>query len=176
VFFQVFDKGVMEDGEGRVIDFKNTLILLTSNAGSDMIMDMCSDPDLMPEVEGLTKALRDPLLKVFPAALLGRMVTIPYFPLSPDMIGKITQLQLGRIQKRVTETHNVPFEFSDAVVEEIVDRCQELESGGRMIDAIVTNTMLPDISAEFLNRMMEGKTVSKVAIDVKDKAFTYSFD
>ncbi len=176
VFFQVFDKGVMEDGEGRVIDFKNTLILLTSNAGSELIMDMCSDPDLLPEIDGLTKSLRDPLLKVFPAALLGRMVTIPYYPLSPHMIGEITKLQLGRIQKRVSETHNVPFEYSDGVVEEIVNRCQELESGGRMIDAIVTNTMLPDISAEFLNRMMEGKVVTKVAIDVKDNDFTYTFD
>tara|TARA_R110002049_G_scaffold10127_3_gene50393 strand:- start:99714 stop:102425 length:2712 start_codon:yes stop_codon:yes gene_type:complete len=176
VFFQVFDKGVMEDGEGRVIDFKNTLILLTSNAGSDMIMDMCSDPDLLPEIDGLTKALRDPLLKVFPAALLGRMVTIPYYPLSPDMIGKITVLQLDRIKKRVTQSHGVPFEYTDAVVTEIVNRCQELESGGRMIDAIVTNTMLPDISAEFLNRMMQGKVVTKVAIDVKDHDFTYTFD
>lgn len=176
VFFQVFDKGVMEDGEGRVIDFKNTLILLTSNAGSDLIMDMCADPELMPEIEGITKALRDPLLKIFPAALLGRLVTIPYYPLSPDMISKITVLQLNRIKKRVIESHNVPFEYSDAVVAEIVNRCQELESGGRMIDAIVTNTMLPDISAEFLKRMMEGKAVQKVAIDVTDGDFTYSFD
>jgi type VI secretion system protein VasG len=176
VFFQVFDKGVMEDGEGRVIDFKNTLILLTSNAGSDLIMDMCSDPDLMPEPEGIAKALRDPLLKIFPAALLGRLVTIPYYPLNPDMIGKITRLQLNRIQKRVTEAHGVPFDYTDAVVDTIVSRCQELESGGRMIDAIVTNTMLPDISGEFLRRMMEGKTVSKVAIDVKDGEFTYAFD
>ncbi len=176
VFFQVFDKGVMEDGEGRVIDFKNTLILLTSNVGSELIMDLCADPDLMPDIEGITKAMRDPLLKVFPAALLGRMVTIPYYPLSPDMIGKITELQLGRIQKRVTENHKVPFSYSDAVVEEIVHRCQELESGGRMIDAIVTNTMLPDISAEFLNRMMEGRAVNRVAIDVEDHAFSYSFD
>ena len=176
VFFQVFDKGVMEDGEGRVIDFKNTLILLTSNAGSDLIMDMCSDPELMPEIEGINKALRDPLLKIFPAALLGRLVTIPYYPLSPDMIGKITVLQLNRIKKRVMESHNVPFEYSDGVVEEIVSRCQELESGGRMIDAIVTNTMLPDISAEFLTRMMEGKSIEKVTIDVKDHEFTYGFD
>jgi type VI secretion system protein VasG len=176
VFFQVFDKGVMEDGEGRVIDFKNTLILLTSNAGSDLIMDLCSDPELMPDIDGLTKAMRDPLLKVFPAALLGRMVTIPYYPLSPDMIGKITALQLNRIQKRVTENHKVPFSYTDAVVTEIVSRCQELESGGRMIDAIVTNTMLPDISAEFLNRMMQGKTVNRVAIDVEDNNFTYHFD
>lgn len=176
IFFQVFDKGVMEDGEGRVIDFKNTLILLTSNAGSDLIMDLCADPDLMPEPEGISKALREPLLKIFPAALLGRLVTIPYYPLSPDMIAEITKLQLGRIQKRVTEAHGVPFEYSDAVVDTIVERCQELESGGRMIDAIVTNTMLPDISAEFLRRMMEGKVVNRVAIDASDGEFTYSFD
>ncbi len=175
IFFQVFDKGVMEDGEGRLIDFKNTLILLTSNAGSDLIMDMCSDPDLLPDVDGLTKALREPLLKIFPPALLGRLVTIPYFPLSSDMIGEITRLQLGRIQKRVQESHGVPFEYSDAVVDEIVARCQEVESGGRMIDAIVTNTMLPDISAEFLRRMIEGDEVTRVAVDVKDKEFTYSF-
>ncbi|WP_299287471.1 type VI secretion system ATPase TssH [uncultured Tateyamaria sp.] len=176
IFFQVFDKGVMEDGEGRVIDFKNTLILLTSNAGTDLIMDLCSDPELLPEPEGMAKALREPLLKVFPPALLGRLVAIPYYPLSPDMIGKITVLQLNRIKKRVEAAHGVPFEYSDAVVAEIVDRCQELESGGRMIDAIVTNTMLPDISAEFLRRMMEGGTIDKVAIDVKDHEFTYSFE
>ncbi len=176
IFFQVFDKGVMEDGEGRTIDFKNTLILLTSNAGSDLIMDLCSDPDLMPEPEGIAKALREPLLKIFPAALLGRLVTIPYYPLSPTMIAEITKLQLGRIKKRVESTHDVPFSYSDAVVDLIVDRCQELESGGRMIDAIVTNTMLPDISAEFLRRMMEGKPVNAVSIDVADSAFTYSFD
>ncbi len=176
VFFQVFDKGVMEDGEGRVIDFRNTLILLTSNAGSDMIMDMCADPDLMPEPEGIAKALRDPLLKIFPAALLGRLVTIPYYPLSPDMIGKITRLQLDRIKRRVEGTHDVPLTYSDAVVDTIVGRCQELESGGRMIDAIVTNTMLPDISAEFLTRMMEGRPVKGVAIDAKDGEFSYAFD
>ena len=176
IFFQVFDKGVMEDGEGRSIDFKNTLILLTSNAGSDMIMDMCADPELMPEPEGIAKALRDPLLKIFPAALLGRLVTIPYYPLSPNMIAEITKLQLNRIKKRVAESHGVPFEYSDAVVDTIVERCQELESGGRMIDAIVTNTMLPEISAEFLRRMMEGKEIRKVAIDVADGDFTYSFE
>ena len=176
IFFQVFDKGVMEDGEGRQIDFKNTLILLTSNAGSELIMDMCSDPELMPEPEGISKALRDPLLKIFPAALLGRIVTIPYYPLSPHMIAEITKLQLGRIQKRVTEAHGVPFKYTDAVVQTIVDRCQELESGGRMIDAIVTNTMLPDISAEFLRRMMEGGEVTRVGIDVEGSEFTYSFE
>ncbi len=176
IFFQVFDKGVMEDGEGRMIDFKNTLILLTSNVGSDLIMDMCADPDLMPDAEGLAKALREPLLKVFPAALLGRIVTIPYYPLSPDMIGQITRLQLNRIVKRIGETHNVPFSYDDAVVNTIVDRCQELESGGRMIDAILTNSMLPAVSGEFLRRMMEGTKINAVSVGVTDGEFTYTFE
>jgi type VI secretion system protein VasG len=176
IFFQVFDKGVMEDGEGRSIDFRNTMILLTSNAGSEMIMDLCADPDLIPEPDAIAKALREPLLKIFPPALLGRLVVIPYYPLSPKMIGEITKLQLNRIKKRVEGAHGVPFLYSDAVVDQIVARCQEVESGGRMIDAIVTNTMLPDISGEFLRRMMEGKPVAKVALDVKDGNFTYSFD
>lgn len=176
IFFQVFDKGVMEDGEGRVIDFKNTLILLTTNAGTDLIMDLCADPDLMPEPEAIAKALRDPLLKVFPPALLGRLVVIPYYPLSPEMLGQITRLQLGRIAKRVQAAHGVPFTYTDAVVDTIVARCQEVESGGRMIDAIVTNTMLPDISAEFLRRMLDGHRVSCVALDVSGGEFTYAFD
>ena len=175
IFFQVFDKGVMEDGEGRTIDFKNTLILLTTNAGTDLVMDMCSDPELLPEPEGLAKALRDPLLEIFPPALLGRLVTIPYYPLSPYMIAEISKIQLNKIKRRVTEAHGVPFEYTDEVVQLIVDRCQEIESGGRMIDAIVTNTMLPDISAEFLKRMMEGEEISKVAVDVKKSEFTYAF-
>src|SRR5690606_16907942 len=106
IFFQVFDKGVMEDGEGRLIDFKNTLILLTTNVGTDLIMNLCKDPDLMPEPEGIAKALREPMLKVFPAALLGRIVTIPYFPLSDGMIQSITRLQLERIERRIRENHD----------------------------------------------------------------------
>jgi type VI secretion system protein VasG len=175
VFFQVFDKGTMEDGEGRVIDFKNTLILLTSNVGSELIMDMCADPDLLPEAEGISKALRDPLLKVFPAALLGRIVTIPYYPLSPTMIAEITKLQLGRVQKRVQDSHGVAFTYSDAVIDTIVDRCQELESGGRMIDAIITNTMLPAISRTFLGRLMANEEITSVAVDVENKDFVYNF-
>lgn len=176
IFFQVFDKGIMEDGEGRSIDFKNTLILLTSNVGSELIMDMCEDPDLMPEPEGIAKALREPLLKVFPAALLGRIVTIPYYPLSPDMIGQITRLQLNRIVKRVQESHGVPLSFDDAVIDTIVSRCQELESGGRMIDAILTNSMLPEISGEFLRRMMMGEEINAVNVSVDDGEFTYHFE
>ena len=176
IFFQVFDKGVMEDGEGRMIDFRNTLILLTSNVGSEVLMDLCADPELMPDPEGMAKALRAPLLKVFPPALLGRMVSIPYYPLSPDMISKITDLQLERIRKRVRDTYGVPFTYSDAVIDTIVSRCQELESGGRMIDAIITNTMLPAISTEFLTRMMEGNSIQQVGVDVTDGDFSYAFD
>ncbi|MEM9371120.1 MAG: type VI secretion system ATPase TssH, partial [Pseudomonadota bacterium] len=149
---------------------------LTSNVGSELIMDMCADPELMPEPEGISKALRDPLLKVFPAALLGRIVTIPYYPLSPDMIAAITKLQIGRIQKRVQSTHGVPFTYDDVVIETIVERCQELESGGRMIDAILTNSMLPEISAEFLKRLMEGGEIAKVHVGVEEGDFTYAFE
>jgi type VI secretion system protein VasG len=175
IFFQVFDKGWMEDGEGRVIDFKNTLILLTTNAGTEMISNLCKDPDLIPEPEGIAKALREPLLKIFPPALLGRLVVIPYYPLSDEMICAITHLQLGRIKKRVAESHKVPFTYDDDVVKLIASRCTELESGGRMIDTILTNTLLPSISGEFLNRMMEGTTIERVHVSVVDGEFVYGF-
>ncbi|MEM1432631.1 MAG: type VI secretion system ATPase TssH [Pseudomonadota bacterium] len=175
IFFQVFDKGVMEDGEGRTIDFKNTLILLTTNAGTELISNMCADPELMPDPEGIAKALREPLLKEFPAALLGRLVVIPYYPLSDEMIGAITRLQLGRIEKRVTEAHGVPFSYDDSVIDLVAARCTEMESGGRMIDAILTNTVLPHISREFLTRLMDGETVEKIHIGVEEGEFSYSF-
>jgi len=175
VFFQVFDKGYMEDGEGRSIDFKNTLILLTTNAGTEMIAGLCKDPDLMPDAEGMAKALREPLLKIFPPALLGRLVAIPYYPLSDEMLGKIVNLQLNRIKKRVEARYKIPFEYSDEVIKLVVSRCTESESGGRMIDAILTNTMLPDISKEFLTRMMEGQSIEYVQVGVTNAAFSYAF-
>jgi type VI secretion system protein VasG len=176
LFFQVFDKGWMEDGEGRRIDFRNTIILLTSNVGTDLIMNMCKDPELMPDPEGIAKALRDPLLKKFPAALLGRLVVIPYYPLSEAMLGNIVRLQLGRIAKRVTEHHRIPFNYDDDAVKLIVSRCTEVESGGRMIDAILTNTVLPAISREFLTRTMAGAALSGVRLGVADGDFSYRFD
>ena len=176
IFFQVFDKGFMEDGEGRFIDFKNTLILLTSNAGTDMIASLCKDPDLTPDPEALAKSLREPLLKVFPPALLGRLVTIPYYPLSDKVLGDIVKLQLGRIRKRVEQRYKIPFEIDDAVVQLVVSRCTESESGGRMIDAILTNTMLPTISREFLQRLLAKAPITKVAVGVTDGDFTYRFD
>jgi type VI secretion system protein VasG len=175
MFFQVFDKGFMEDGEGRFIDFKNTLIILTTNAGTDLIAGLCKDPDLMPEPDDMAKALRAPLLKVFPPALLGRLVTIPYYPLSDEMLGSIVKLQLNRIKKRVEARYKIPFTYTNDVVKLVVSRCTEGESGGRMIDAILTNTMLPDISNEFLKRMMDGASVGSVLVDIENGEFGYSF-
>jgi type VI secretion system protein VasG len=175
LFFQVFDKGWMEDGEGRSIDFRNTLILLTTNAGTDMIANLCKDPDLMPDPEGMAKAIREPLLKIFPPALLGRLVTIPYYPLSDEMLGKIVALQLNRIKKRIEARYKMPFNYDEDVVKLVVSRCTESESGGRMIDAILTNTMLPEISREFLTRTMQGTPITGVEVSVKDGEFSYGF-
>jgi type VI secretion system protein VasG len=175
IFFQVFDKGIMEDGEGRLIDFKNTLIILTTNVGTDLIMGMCKDPELLPDPEGIAKALRPPLLKSFPAALLGRIVAIPYYPLSDDMLGRIIRLQMNRIVARIRQNHGAELRYDDAVVKLIASRCTEPESGGRMIDAILTNTLLPQLSGEFLTRMTEGVATREIAIGVHDNNFQYSF-
>jgi type VI secretion system protein VasG len=175
MFFQVFDKGWMEDGEGRLIDFKNTIILLTTNVGSDLIMNLCKDPDLLPEPEGIAKALRPALLKVFPAALLGRLVVIPYYPLSDAMLKQIIRLQLNRIVKRVAG-QDVVFGYDDALVNLIASRCTELESGGRMVDAILTQTLLPEVSREMLTRQMDGSPVRKIQVTVKDSSFSYLFE
>jgi type VI secretion system protein VasG len=176
LFFQVFDKGWMEDGEGRRIDFKNTIILLTSNVGTELIMNVCKDPELMPEPEGIAKGLREPLLKKFPAALLGRLVVIPYYPLNDAMLSNIVRLQLSRIARRVTEHHKIPFTYDDEAVKLIVSRCTEVESGGRMIDAILTNTVLPAISREFLTRTMAGLPLGAVRLAVANGDFAYRFD
>jgi len=175
IFFQVFDKGIMEDGEGRLIDFKNTLIILTTNVGTDLIMGMCKDPELLPDPEGIAKALRAPLLKSFPPALLGRIVTIPYYPLSDSVLGQIIRLQLNRVVARIRQNHEADFVYDDAVVNLIAARCTEPESGGRMIDAILTNALLPSISRELLQRLAAGQTTQRIGVTVQDAEFQYSF-
>ena len=167
IFFQVFDKGWMEDGEGRLIDFKNTIILLTTNVGSELIMNSCGDSEILPEPEAISKDLREPMLQVFPAALLGRIVVIPYYPLNKSM--------MHRIKKRIKATQNVVFTYTDDVVELISSRCTEVESGGRMIDAILTQTLLPEISREFLMKAIEGLKMASVEVGVADAAFSYNF-
>jgi len=176
MFFQVFDKGYMDDSEGRFIDFKNTLILLTSNVGTDLITNLSEDEEMKPEPEALANALRPDLLKVFPPALLGRLVVLPYYPLSPSMIAGIVRLQLNRIVKRIAENHGIVFTYDDSVVDLIVSRCTEVASGGRMIDSILTNTMLPDLSIELLERQMAGVEVTTIGVTVGADGFEYKFD
>ena len=175
MFFQVFDKGYMDDSEGRHIDFKNCLILLTSNVGTDMITALSEDPETAPEPEALAQSLRPELLKVFPPALLGRLNVLPYYPLSPQMLQGIVRLQLNRIVKRVGENHAIAFTYDQDVVDLIVSRCTEVASGGRMIDAILTNTLLPELSISLLERQISGETVTGIHVGVKDSAFVYAF-
>jgi type VI secretion system protein VasG len=175
VFFQVFDKGWMEDGQGVRVDFKNTILLLTSNVGSDLILKLCAGPE-RPPVELVKEALRRPLLEVFPAALLGRMVVIPYYPLSDELLGNIVRLQLDRVAARVRERYGVPFDYEPSVIDLISRRCTELESGGRMIDAVLTNTLLPEVSRELLLRTLDGRRIERVGVRAVDGAFRYQFE
>lgn len=175
LFYQVFDKGMLEDGEGREIDFKNTVILLTSNVGTDTAMKLCADPDTKPEPAGLTEALRPELIKVFKPALLGRMVVVPYYPISDDVMSEIIKLQLRRIASRLEENHGAEFSYDDGVINEILSRCQEVESGARNVDHILTRTVLPEMSGEFLSRMASGASLSKVHVSVDGGKFNYAF-
>ncbi len=176
MFFQVFDKGFMNDSEGRFIDFKNTLILLTSNVGTDLVMNLTEDEEMKPEPEGLATALRPELLKVFPPALLGRLLVLPYYPLSPTMLQGIVRLQLDRVVKRVRENHAITLSYGQDVVDHIVARCTEVASGGRMIDAILTNTMLPDMSIALLERQMRGEEVTGIELKVGAERLTCQFE
>src|SRR5262245_56057411 len=176
IFFQVFDKGWMEDAEGRYIDFKNTVIILTTNAAQDVVTSLCKDPELMPSAEGLEKAMRGPLTKVFPDALLNRLVVVPYYPISKDVLQRIIQLNLSRVEKRVKENHKVPFSYDPTVPELIGKRCTELERGARLVDALVTNTLLPEVGREFLSRLANGNAINRVHVSVKDDNFAFAFD
>jgi type VI secretion system protein VasG len=176
IFFQVFDKGWMEDAEGRYIDFKNTIIILTSNAAQDVIINMCKDPELMPNAEGLEKAMRTPLTKVFPDALLNRLVVVPFYPISKEVLHRIIKLNLSRVEKRVRENHKVPFSYDESVPELIGRRCTELERGARMVDALITNTMLPEIGREFLSRLAAGQELKRVHASVSDGKFVFAYD
>ncbi len=166
LFYQVFDKGMLEDGEGREIDFKNTVILLTSNTATDTMMKLCADPETAPEPEGLVEAIRPELIKVFKPALLGRMVVVPYYPISDKVMREIIKLQLARIGARLAENHGARFSYEDPVVDEIANRCKEVESGARNVDHILTRTLLPDMSNEFLTRMATGEPIARVSVAV----------
>ncbi len=174
LFFQVFDKGVLEDGEGREIDFKNCIILLTSNVGTDTIMKLCADPDTKPEPEGLVEAVKPELVKAFKPALLGRMVTVPYYPISDDILRLIIRLQLGKIKNRIMDNHNAQFSYDDSVIETVAKRCTDVDSGARNVYNILTGTLLPEMSGEVLSRMASGEGIKQVHVSVGDgEKFVY---
>ncbi|GAB1478897.1 type VI secretion system ATPase TssH [Paracoccaceae bacterium] len=175
LFFQVFDKGIMEDGSGRQINFKNTLILLTSNVGTDAIMDLADKGETKPELEALEEVMKPHLLRVFPPALLGRIVTIPYFPLSTEVLAGITKLKLNAIVKRMKENHGAAMLVSPEVITHIVDQCRDPDSGGRMVDNIISNTILPRLSREVLNRMVAQSPMTRVELVLKDGEIGYDF-
>lgn len=177
LFFQVFDKGSLEDGEGREIDFKNTIILLTSNVGTDTTMTLCDDPDTIPNTEGLAEALKPELLKAFPAALLGRMITIPYYPLQGEAMTKIVELMLNKIRKRMAANHGAKMVYDDKLLAGVVELCNDPASGARNIDHILTRSLLPEISREFLARMATGEICKQVKVSVgEDGDFEYELD
>jgi type VI secretion system protein VasG len=175
LFYQVFDKGVMEDGEGREINFKNTIILLTTNACTDQLAKLCADPETMPEPNALVAAIKPELNKVFQPAFLGRMVIIPYYPVRDETLKKIVSLKLGKIRRRMMENHKLELEHAQELIDAVAARCTEVESGARNVDNILTNTMLPDMARQLLGAMAEGRKIDAIRVDVgPDGAFVYS--
>ena len=175
LFYQVFDKGNMEDGEGREIDFKNTIIILTTNACTDQMMKLCADPETMPSPEGIIKAMRPELNKIFKPAFLGRMVLIPYYPIRDNSLRLIVELKLKKIQKRMEENHKIRLTYDPVLISTVASRCTEVESGARNVDNILTNTLLPDISRQLLGRMAEGEKVSSIHVGIgADGGFVYN--
>lgn len=174
LFFQVFDKGVMDDAEGREIDFKNTVIILTSNVGTSTIMDHCLDVETVPDAAELAEILRPELQRVFKPAFLGRLAVIPYYPISDDIMHRIIELKLGKIQRRITENHRAEFRFDQSLVNAIANRCTEVDSGARNVDYILTGTLLPEISESVLAKMAEGEAISHIQVSVDEHgAFSY---
>ncbi len=173
LFYQVFDKGTLEDGEGRRIDFKNTLIILTSNLGTATIMKVCADDETKPGAEALAETLRPELQQHFKPAFLGRLKVIPYYPITDDNLRKIVRLKLNKVGKRMLENRNTRFVYGDDVVEAIAGRCTEVDSGARNIDHIMSHTLLPEMSRELLSRMATGEQISEVKVTVGDAGFVY---
>ncbi|MGI8542099.1 MAG: type VI secretion system ATPase TssH [Aridibacter sp.] len=174
LFYQVFDKGVLEDGEGREIDFKNCIILLTSNVATDLIMSLSADPETRPDPAGLEEAIRPELVKAFKPALLGRMVTVPYYPITDDILKEIVKLQLKKIEKRIKNNHNSQFSYDESVIDTVAARCTDVDSGARNVINILNGTLLPKMSREVLSRMASGEEIKNVHVSVgKDENFVY---
>ena len=175
LFFQVFDKGQMEDGEGREIDFKNNIIILTTNACTDQLMKLVADPETAPGPRALIETLKPELNKIFKPAFLGRMVLIPYYPVRDEALKQIIRLKLAKIQKRLLENHKIKLTYDDAFLEAVASRCTEVESGARNVDNILTNTLLPDVSRKILTSMAEGEKMNALHVSVGENGeFSYS--
>jgi type VI secretion system protein VasG len=175
LFFQVFDKGVMEDGEGRQIDFRNTVIILTTNAGTETIMKLTADPDILPYPEALAKALKPELDATFKPAFLGRTVIVPYFPVRDENLRQIVRLKVGKVARRLRETHGIPLEHDETLVAQVASRCTEVESGARNVDNILSNTLLPEVSRLLLAAMAEGRRPLSVRVGV-DAGGDFTYD
>jgi len=174
LFFQVFDKGNMEDGEGRQIDFKNNIIILTTNACTDQLMKLVADPETAPSARALVETLKPDLNKIFKPAFLGRMVVIPYYPVRDEALKQIIRLKLGKIQRRILDNHKIKLTYDDAFLDAVASRCTEVESGARNVDNILTNSLLPDISRRILGGMAEGEKMSAIHVGVgEDGEFVY---
>jgi type VI secretion system protein VasG len=177
MFFQVFDKGVMDDAEGREIDFRNALIILTSNIGSQAIMQTCLNKpaEEIPDADALTEQLRPQLYKAFKPAFLGRMKVVPYYPISDDVLEQIIRLKLGRIADRVATNHKAQFEYDAGLVDAVLARCTEVDTGARAVDHILNGTLLPEIAESVLARMAEGQAIARIKVSAgKDGKFKYS--
>ena len=175
LFFQVFDKGNMEDGEGRSIDFKNNIIILTTNACTDQMMKLVADPETAPSPRALIETLKPDLNKIFKPAFLGRMVLIPYYPVRDEALKQIIRLKLGKIQRRILENHKVKLSYDEAFLNEVASRCTEVESGARNVDNILTNSLLPDISRKILGGMAEGEKMTAIHVGIgAEGEFLYS--
>jgi len=173
LFYQVFDKGRLEDGEGRQIDFKNTVIILTSNLGTDTIMKVCADEETMPDAPALAEMLRPELLKHFKPAFMGRLKVVPYYPIGDQVMRQIVRLKLDRIAKRMQENRNVAFICDQELIESVAARCTEVESGARNVDHIFTNTLLPELSRELLSRMAADEQIKQVRVGMDGEGFKY---
>ena len=185
LFFQVFDKGRLDDSTGRPVDFRNTIILMTTNAGTELITNLCADPELMPGPEALAEAVRKPLLEFsddkmgtpkFTPAFLGRVHVVPYYTLSDSVLRQIVDLQLGRVKKRLAENRGIAVTFDPSVGDLIASRCTEVQSGARVVEGILNQTLLPELSRELLERIADGSTTEKLSVSVADGRFTYQFD
>jgi type VI secretion system protein VasG len=177
LFFQVFDKGVMDDAEGREIDFKNTIIILTSNVASSAMMNACLNKSgaELPEPAALEELIRPHLMKQFKPAFLGRLKVIPFYPIADDVLVKIIELKLGKIQQRIAVNHKAEFSYDEALVEAVLARCTEVDSGARNVDNILNGTLLPEIAESVLAKMAEGTVISKIKVSAnKQGQFKYT--